>query len=132
MEFTEFIIAAIAILSAVALPIATGLVLGIISMKSKHKERMGLISQGIIPPATAQKKANPNPLVSLRNGIVLIGIGIGLVVGFVLDQYVLYDGDDTRFMVVAASVVMFLGLGYVVFFLLARNMTDKQERDIIE
>lgn len=132
MEFTEFIIAAISILSAVALPIVTGLVIGIILMKNRHKEKMGLISQGIIPPTTAREKANPNRMVALRNGIVLIGVGIGLVVGFVLAQYVLSDSDDFRFWVVAASVVLFLGLSYVVYFLLTRNMPEEPERDIVE
>ena len=69
----------IAILSAVALPIATGLVIGLTSVKNQHRERMGLINQGIIPPDTPERKASPNRMVSLRNGIVLMSIGVGLV-----------------------------------------------------
>ena len=46
----EDLIPIIAILCTIGLPIATGLVIGLTSVKNDHKERMGLINQGIIPP----------------------------------------------------------------------------------
>ena len=79
----------IAILTTIGLPIATGLVLGVISMRSKHRERMGLINQGIIPPDTPERKANPNRMVSLRNGIVLMSLGVGISVGYLFWHFVL-------------------------------------------
>ena len=43
------------------------------------EERMGLINQRIIPQDLPDRvKADPNRMVSLRNGIVLIALGIGL------------------------------------------------------
>lgn len=122
----------IAILVTVGLPIATGLVLGAISMKNKHSERMGLINQGIIPPDTTPRKANPNRMVSLRNGIVLISIGIGLAVGFLTGKYVFLADDDLMFWVLGSSVVLFLGLGYLTYFYVTRNMPEMQERDVVE
>lgn len=132
MAFLDILIPILAILASVALPIATGLVLGYTSMKNKHKERMGLISQGIIPPNTEEKKANPNRMVSLRNGIVLFAIGIGLAVGFILAQYVFNDGDNIRFWIVASSVLLFLGLGYVSYFMITKDMYDSSEKDTLE
>lgn len=122
----------IAILTTIGLPIATGLVLGVISMRSKHRERMGLINQGIIPPDTPERKASPNRMVSLRNGIVLMSIGVGLVVGYLFGHFVLENDEVFMFWVLAASVLLFLGLGYLVYFYVTRNMTDTYDRDITE
>lgn len=122
----------IAILTTIGLPIATGLVLGVISMRSKHRERMGLINQGIIPPDTPERKASPNRMVSLRNGIVLMSIGVGLVVGYLFGHFVLENDEVFMFWVLAASVLLFLGLGYLVYFYVTRNRTDAYDRDITE
>ena len=50
----------------------------------RNKENMALISQGIIPETTVKPKATPNRFVSLRNGIVLVGIAVGILVLFSL------------------------------------------------
>ncbi|MDD2513745.1 MAG: DUF6249 domain-containing protein [Proteiniphilum sp.] len=117
----EDLIPIVAILCAVGLPIATGLVIGLASVKNEHRERMGMIEQGIIPPNKTRAKSNPNRLVSLRNGIVLIALGIGLIVGFLCSEY-LVIGQDNEFWVTGASVVLFLGLGYLAYFLVTRKM----------
>lgn len=118
----------IAILSAVALPIATGLVIGLTSVKNQHRERMGLINQGIIPPEGMKKKANPNRFVSLRNGIVLIALGIGVIVGFLCSEN-LAIAQDNEFWIIGASVVFFLGLGYLVYFLVTQKMPINQQKE---
>lgn len=122
----------IAILTTIGLPIATGLVLGVISMRSKHRERMGLINQGIIPPDTPERKASPNRMVSLRNGIVLMSLGVGISVGYLFWHFVLKTDEDYMFWVLGASVLLFLGLGYLSYFHVTRNMTDTYDRDITE
>lgn len=117
----EDLIPIVAILCAVGLPIATGLVIGLNAIRNEHRERMGLIEQGIIPPNKTKQKSNPNRLVSLRNGIVLIALGIGIIVGFLCSEY-LVIGHGNEFWVTGASVVFFLGIGYLVYFLATRNM----------
>lgn len=124
--------AIIAILITVGLPIATGLVLGIISMRSKHNERMALIKQGIMPPDTETKKADPNRMVSLRNGMVLVSIGIGLAVGFFVWSYLFNSDDDVMFWIFGSSVVFFLGLGFLGYFLISRKIAQTKEMDIVE
>jgi hypothetical protein len=49
----------VAILSAVTLPIVAGLILGYQFIASRHRERMGLINQGIIPPETRKRNRPP-------------------------------------------------------------------------
>jgi hypothetical protein len=118
----------IAILSTIALPVATGLVIGLTSVKNAHKEKMGLINQGIIPPDKTKVKRNPNRLVSLRNGIVLIALGIGIIVGFLCSEY-LVIGQDNEFWITGASVVFFLGVGYLVYFLVTQKMPITEQKE---
>ena len=104
----------IAILSSVALPLIVGAILGFKKINSEHKERMGLIHQGIIPPDAppeSQKQTTPNRYVSLRNGIILIMLGIGFIAGFLGIKY-LVIGEDNPFSFFAASIVFFLGIGF--------------------
>ena len=111
----------IAIICTIGLPIIAGWILGSQWIKSRHAERMGLINQGIIPPDSPRKKSDPNRLVSLRNGIVLIALGIGIMVGFLCSEY-LVIGQGNEFWVTGASVVFFLGVGYLVYFLIVQRM----------
>ncbi len=122
----EDLIPIIAILSTIALPIATGLILGFKKLNSAHKERMGLIQQGIIPPNEPKRKSTPNRYRSLRNGIILIALGIGIIVGFLGTNY-LVIGEDNPFLFVIASTVFFLGIGYTVFFMITKNAKDDRD-----
>jgi sterol desaturase/sphingolipid hydroxylase (fatty acid hydroxylase superfamily) len=87
---------------------------------------MALINQGIIPPNEPKKKTNPNRLVSLRNGIILAALGIGILVGFLCSQY-LVIGEENKFWIMSASIVFFLGVGYLVYFLVTRNMPRESQ-----
>ncbi|MEA4978352.1 MAG: DUF6249 domain-containing protein [Petrimonas sp.] len=118
----------IAILCTIGLPIGFGMYLGLTSIRAEHKERMDLIRQGIIPPERIKKKANPNRLVSLRNGIVLIALGIGIIVGFLCSEY-LTIGQDNEFWIIGASVVFFLGLGFLAYFLVTQKMPLAQQKE---
>ena len=115
------IVAILGVLSAVALPIATGLILGYQAIASRHKERIGLINQGIIPPMEEPRKRNPNRYNSLRNGVILIALGLGIIVGFICANN-LAIAEDNEFWIIASSIVFFLGLGYLVFFAVTKNM----------
>lgn len=75
-----------------------------------------------------KKKANPNRLVSLRNGIVLIALGIGVIVGFLCSEN-LTIGHDNEFWIIGASIVFFLGLGYLTYFLVTQKMAIAQPRE---
>lgn len=132
MENLEGIIAMLALLLAVGLPILTALLIGLEAIKSKHKERMGLINQGIIPPDTVKVKANPNRYVSLRNGIVLISLGIGMFVGYMVAMK--YTTQDSQvFYIMLSSIVLFLGFGYLVYFLITRKMyLSHEEQDVAQ
>ena len=127
----EDLIPIIAILCTIGLPITAGLVIGLTSVKNDHKERMGLISQGIIPPNKSKSKSTPNRFVSLRNGIVLVALGIGIMVGFLCSEY-LEIGQGNEFWMTGASVAFFLGVGYLVYFSVTKRMPLAQQKEETE
>lgn len=125
----EELIPIIAIVCTIGLPVIAGWILGIQWIRARNAERMGLINQGIIPPdRTPKKKSDPNRLVSLRNGIVLIALGIGIIVGFLCSEY-LVIGQGNEFWMTGASVVFFLGVGYLVYFLIVQKMPVHRFRE---
>ncbi len=135
VEVLAVLIPIIAILSTVALPLIVGSILIFNKINSTHKERMGLIQQGIIPPDSPRRKpsqprqqSTPNRYVSLRNGIILISLGIGFIAGFLGIKY-LVIGEDNPFFFLAASIVLFLGIGFLVFFMITRNVKDYNSFD---
>ena len=116
----------LAIICTIGLPIIAGWVLGMQWIRTRNAERMGLINQGIIPPDhIPKKKSDPNRLVSLRNGIVLIALGIGIMVGFLCSEY-LVIGQGNEFWMTGASVVFFLGVGYLFYFLIVQKMPNNR------
>lgn len=65
---------------------------------------------------------------SLRNGIILISLGIGFIAGFLGIKY-LVIGEDNPFFFFAASIVLFLGIGFLVFFMITRNVKEYNSFD---
>ncbi len=92
--------------------------------KLRNSERMALIAQGIIPPeeTRTKQKSNPNRFVSLRNGIVLIGLAIGILVGFFISEQMQLI-NEKAFWIYTASILLFLGIGYLIYFFVTRNMS---------
>ncbi|MDR2950060.1 MAG: hypothetical protein LBV71_12740 [Prevotella sp.] len=116
----------IAILCAVGLPVVFGGLVLLKLMSSDKKVRMELAKQGIIPPP--EGKTPPSKYTSLRNGFLCIGIAIGLVLGVIVAPDVAAT-LDFQYLIIGSSVLLFLGLAYVVFYLVVK---DKKEFDDAE
>ncbi len=127
-SFNDSMVAIIAIICIFGAPFITAVVLGLRWMHARHNERMGLINQGIIPPNEPKRKRTPNRFVSLRNGIVLASLGIGIIVGFLCGEY-LVIGEGNEFWMIASSIVFFLGVGYLIYFFVTRNMKMPAENE---
>lgn len=127
----ELLIPLLAIFCTIGLPIIVGLLLGQRWMKNRNDERMALINQGIIPPDTPRRKATPNKFVALRNGILFIAIGIGVIVGFLCSEY-LVIGIGNKFWITGASVVFFMGVGYLIYFLVSQKMSQSIQREDLD
>jgi len=115
-----FWIPIIAILSSVALPIGFGMYLGLMNIRTKHRENIELIKQGIVPPP--KSSPTPNKYRSLRNGFLCLGIGLGLIVGWLISENLNVGMESPSIMIITgAPVLIFLGLAYVLFFLVTKD-----------
>ena len=125
-DVLDSLVAVVAVLSIFALPLIVALIILVKKIGSSHRERLGLIEQGIIPPNESKRKSNPNRYRSLRNGVILIALGIGILVSFLLNNYIETNHSE---LLTIAPIILFLGIGYVAFFLMTkRNATNTTNR----
>lgn len=121
------IVPIVAIVSVFGFPVALlWVILEIRKINLRNRERMSLISQGIIPEEQLKSKRSPNRFVSLRNGIVLIGIAVGILVGFSITEGMSLT-EEKAFWIYSSSILLFLGIGYLVYFFTTRNMRIEPE-----
>lgn len=113
-----------AITCAVALPIVFAIVALCVIVKSRHEERMKMIEKGIIL-AEPEKPANRYP--ALRNGLFMIGLALGIIVGILVQP--LFWGGDFDLLIVPMFAVLFGGLAFVLYFYLSRKMLLKEETE---
>ena len=73
--------------------------------KYENEERMAMIEKGLNPKEVNKKG---DSMVSLRFGLLAIGAGIGLVIGYILDE-IIYMGDIAYL----SMLLVFGGLGLV-------------------
>jgi hypothetical protein len=91
---------------------------------TKHRERMRLIEKGLTPEEakkyfTVTEVKQKNPYGALKFGIVLLFLGMGIFLANILEE--VYDfGDGVTF----GLIVLSLGLGFVVYFVIARTKTN--------
>lgn len=117
-SFMESIIAITAIVCLFGVPFIAGAYVLVKLITSNKKERMELARHGIIPPQDTVPP--PNKYRSLRNGILCIGIAIGLMVGIlIIDNY--NFEDYIKLLIVTSSTIMMMGIAYIAFYLIVKN-----------
>jgi hypothetical protein len=57
----------------------------------RNRETMAMIEKGMNPKEYANR---PAPYRNLKNGLLLLGAGIGLALAYFITQYVLHDEDN--------------------------------------
>lgn len=90
----------------------------------KDKERTKLMDMGLTPQeldiTSAKKERRPkNPLSSLKWGILLSMIGIGLFFGILLDEAGFKDSLS------GVMVLLFGGLGFIIYYFIANSKLKK-------
>lgn len=115
----------VAITGSFAIPI-TAIVLDYRRRRLQYEERRAMIEKGMQPPPLEEKSYRADRLTpeerrqkSLQTGILLLFLGLGIGVGAFLLKNVFPDFLPEQFvamMGLGASVVGFLGIGYLVYY----------------
>ncbi len=93
--------------------------------KSRRIERTALIAAGKDASIFEQFSKKSNPYLSLKYGMFLVGLALGVILGAVLDTYTAMDEVASYF----SMVLAFGGLSLILFYLIQRKLQeqDKQE-----
>jgi len=95
-------------------------------LSSRHKERMAMIEKGVNPAdfksGSFRDLLRPNPLSSLKWGMLTMFVGVGILVATWLDRS-LYMQDS----VYPASMLLFGGLALVIFYFIASRKMRNEE-----
>lgn len=123
MEDGETWVAILGVICTIGLPIVMTIFICYWVLTGKHKERMAMIERGIVPEEAQRQKANPNRYIALRNGILMISLALGALVGFMLDSYIT---NISNYVVLPATTILFGGIGFVSYFFLSRYLERKE------
>jgi|SRR5215831_1369733 len=111
------------VLIPILVPIATfALIFGL--RYFSNKERMSMIEKGMDPGL--QRRRPSSPLASLKWGLILVGVGLGLLIAFWLTSYVLHTDDDQSTAMYFAMIGIFGGLGLVVSYFFEKKDLKNQ------
>lgn len=87
--------------------------------KYENDEKMAMIAKGITPPQKVSHQVNPSH--SLRWGFVLVGFGIGLLMGSLLESLTNINEDTANF----SMIFIFGGLGLLISYFYQINLDKK-------
>lgn len=129
MDATEAVLGIVAIICTIGFPVFLGLIACYMSIKSRHEERMALIEKGINPVESRRREKTPNNYPALRNGMFMVGIAVGTLVGLFLLPYIPHK-SDWSILTVPIIAILFGGIAFIVYFFISRKMyAAEQQRD---
>ena len=91
--------------------------------KYDNDEKMAMIAKGITPPQKTSYQVNPSH--SLRWGFILVGFGIGLLMGSLLESLTEINGDTAHF----SMIFIFGGLGLLLSYFYQMKLDKKNKVD---
>lgn len=93
-----------------------------------NKEKMAMIERGIDP---GSQKSTPKPFLSLKFGLLMVGVGLGLIVALFTVRGVfsanLTDSETGQAVAVYfGCIFIFGGLGLIVSYMIEKKWLDQQ------
>lgn len=94
-----------------------------------NKEKMAMIERGIDP---GTQKSTPKPFISLKFGLLLVGLGVGLLVALFMVRGVfgktMTDGEEGQAVAIYFGCIgVFGGLGLITSYIIEKKWLDKQK-----
>ncbi|MDD2952772.1 MAG: hypothetical protein PHC95_06380 [Parabacteroides sp.] len=124
----ELWIPILGVICAVGMPVLLAIIASYMTIKSKHAEKMAMIEKGIVLEEAAKPERKPNRYNTLRNGIFMIGLSLGVIVGMMVDSVYTYN-SDWFFLLVPAITILFGGISFIIYFFLSRSLMEKERMD---
>lgn len=91
-----------------------------------NKEKMAMIERGINP---RDGQSAPKPFISLKIGLLLVGLGLGLIVAL-FTVIATKVGDDEAAAVYFGCVLVFGGLGLIISYIIEKKWLDQHPEKI--
>ena len=90
-------------------------------VSARNRERMAMIEKGVSPKDFLTER-RPNSYGIVKWALLLAGIGFGLFIASILDEYTSMPDEPIYF----ASALLFGGAGLFVAFLIAKKAEEKK------
>jgi len=90
----------------------------------RNRESMAMIEKGMNPKEFANR---PAPYRNLKNGLLLLGAGIGLALAYIITQYILHDEDNPALWFALIGIGGGLGLIYS-YKVEKRELLDREQQ----
>ena len=111
----------LAIICTIGLPILLVSLIVYKSVQTKHQEKLAMIEKGIV----LQDPEKPvNRYTALRNGLLLVGLAVGALLGLFISETWLRDSYAGDFMI-AIMTILFGGIAFLSYFFIIRSMQKK-------
>jgi hypothetical protein len=106
---------------------AFAMVFGIIYLRTR--ENMAMIEKGMNPKAFANR---PAPYRNLKNGLLFMGAGLGLLIAFFIDQSTQTRFDDDNVAIYFACIAIGGGLGLIASYAIEKKevLNKRMDSDI--
>ncbi len=114
------VIPILGIIFGCGVPVVLGSILGFVHIRGRNAERLAMIERGIIPQEIEKPEKKSNRYPALRNGLVMIGLAVGFLVGMLIDP--LLDSYWASGLTLIVMAILFGGVGFIVYFFLSRKM----------
>ena len=114
----------VAIICTIGLPILLISIIVYKSVQTKHQEKLAMIEKGMI---LQEPEKRTNKYTALRNGLLLVGLAVGAMIGLGISETWLRDSFAGDFMI-AIMTILFGGIAFLAYFFMIRSM-QKQDNN---
>jgi len=103
---------------------ATAMVFGIRYMS--NKEKMAMIERGIDPGIAKARQSAPTPFLSLKFGLLMVGLGLGLLTALFIVMQTNIE-DEKAVALFFGLIFIFGGLGLIISYVVEKKWLDQQK-----